>query len=229
MTDLEVRRVDFGYFVRPGSETGTGRPRVAPCLGYVVRHAQGLLILDTGMGAHPEVDAHYRPRRVDLPLALGAAGVGLDDVTQVTNCHLHFDHCGGNPMLAGRPVFVQRRELDEARTVPDYTLPELVEGAGYEVMDGATEVLPGVHLLPTPGHTAGHQSLVVRRTDGVVILAGQSHDTATAFSADALAVRAQLDRHEAELPAPPAAWMEAVLALDPKAVYFAHDHSVWHP
>jgi N-acyl homoserine lactone hydrolase len=61
MTDLEVRRVDFGYFVRPGSETGTGRPRVEPCLGYVVRHPQGLLILDTGMGAHPEAPTCQNP------------------------------------------------------------------------------------------------------------------------------------------------------------------------
>ena len=42
-----VRRVDFGYFVRPGTETGTGVARVEPCLGYVIDHPQGTLLFDT--------------------------------------------------------------------------------------------------------------------------------------------------------------------------------------
>jgi len=92
-----VRRLDFGYFVRPGEETGTGSPRVEPCLGYVVEHAGGLLLMDTGMGSHPEVDAHYRPRRRSLTEALARVGHQVDDVDLVVNCHLHFDHCGGTP------------------------------------------------------------------------------------------------------------------------------------
>jgi N-acyl homoserine lactone hydrolase len=72
MPDVAVRRVDFGYFVRPPAETGTGQPRVDACLGYVVDHPQGLLLLDTGMGAHPGVDAYYRPRRVGLREALAS-------------------------------------------------------------------------------------------------------------------------------------------------------------
>ena len=59
--DPSVRRVDFGYFVRPAKETGTGASRVEPCLGYLVCHPNGLVLFDTGMGSHPEVDAHYRP------------------------------------------------------------------------------------------------------------------------------------------------------------------------
>jgi N-acyl homoserine lactone hydrolase len=114
--DIAVRRVDFGYFVRPGSETDTRMPRVEPCLGYVVRHPHGTLLLDTGMGSAPDVDAHYRPRRVPLPAALVHAGTTLDDVDYLTNCHLHFDHCGGNPLLDGRPVFVQATELHAATT-----------------------------------------------------------------------------------------------------------------
>ena len=82
-----------------------------------------------------------------------------------TNCHLHFDHCGGNPELPGRPVFTQRTELDLARNVEDHTLPELIDAPGisYTELDGETEILPGVRIVPTPGHTAGHQSVVVRR------------------------------------------------------------------
>lgn len=224
----EIRRVDFGYFVRPGQETLDGQPRVEPCLGYLVEHRDGLLLFDTGMGSHPEVDAHYRPRRKAVQEALAAAGGSVGDVTHVANCHLHFDHCGGNGLFGGRPVFVLATELAEATTTEDYTLPALLEGTAFERVDGATAVLPGVTLVPTPGHTAGHQSLVVRRPDGVVVVAGQSHDTASGYAADSLAVRAHRDRHGPGLPDVPG-WMDILCDLDPRAVYFAHDHSVWTP
>jgi N-acyl homoserine lactone hydrolase len=228
--DVLIRRVDFGYFVRPGDETTTGAARVEPVLGYLVDHPRGRLLLDTGMGVHPDVDARYRPRRIDLNAALSAVGSRVDDVTVVVNCHLHFDHCGNNPALAGRPIFVQAVELANARGA-DYTLPELVDARGlvYEEVSGDAEVWPGVTIVPTPGHTSGHQSLIVRRGDGaVVVLAGQSHDTATDFSADALAVRAAHDGQVASVQLPPT-WMRRLLELDPKSVYFAHDHAVWLP
>lgn len=230
MTDLLVRRVDFGYFVRPAEETGTGAPRVEPCLGYLVEHPEGLLLVDTGMGSHPEVDAHYRPRRRGLDCALGAAGARAADVKFLANCHLHFDHCGGNPALPGRPIFTQRAELDSAYHAPDYTLRELIDAPGltYERLDGETEILPGVLVMPTPGHTAGHQSVVVRRRDGTIVVAGQSHDTATAYGADVLAWRAGRDGHAAPLPVAPE-WIDRLQRFAPARVVFAHDAAVWEP
>jgi N-acyl homoserine lactone hydrolase len=223
-----VQRIDFGYFVRPGSETDSGSPRVEPCLGYLVRHPGGVLLFDTGMGRHPEVDAHYRPRRIELPAALAAVGASVDEVTHVVNCHLHFDHCGGNPALAGRPVFVQRSELSAARTTTDYTIPELLDGGRYEELDGEVEAAPGIFIVPTPGHTDGHQSLVVRAPDGTVVVAGQSHDTATLYSGDVLAQRAANDGHPQPLPEV-AAWIDRLQRFDPRQVVFAHDHAVWMP
>ncbi len=225
-----IRRVDFGWFVRPGSETESGEARVEAVLGYAIEHPSGVLLVDTGMGSHPEVDAHYRPRTRVLDDALRASGLRRDEVTHVINCHLHFDHCGGNPLLAGRPFFVQATELDEARTGEDYTLPELVDppGTAWEVLAGEAEILPGVRVLPTPGHTAGHQSVVVRRSDGVVVVAGQSHGTAFDYASDVLAVRARRAGHDEPLPVPPE-WMAVLEDLDPRYVVFAHDHSVWMP
>jgi N-acyl homoserine lactone hydrolase len=230
MADLTVRRVDFGYFVRSAVETGTGASRVEPCLGYLVDHPDGLLLVDTGMGNHPDVEARYRPRRRGLDAALAGAGARVEDVRFVVNCHLHFDHCGSNPALPGRPIFVQRVELDSARHAPDHTLPELVDAPGlrHEVLDGEAEILPGLLVVPTPGHTPGHQSLVVRRRDGTVIVAGQSHDTAAGYGADVLAWRARRDQHEAPLPPAPA-WIDRLQRLDPARVVFAHDNAVWEP
>jgi N-acyl homoserine lactone hydrolase len=222
VTEINVRRVNFGYFIRPAEETGTGAPRAEPCLGYLIEHPDGPLLVDTGLGEDDWVDEHYRPHRIPLRRALG---LDLDDVRYVVNCHLHFDHCGGNPQLPGRPVFTQRAELDAARRTPDYTMPELIDAPGitYTELDGETEILPGVLIVPTPGHTAGHQSVVVRRSDGTVVVAGQSHDNATAYSADVLAHRAGID----EITVP--SWIERLQRLDPARVVFAHDNAVWTP
>ncbi len=199
-----------------------------PCLGYVVDHPAGTILFDTGMGFHPEVDAHYRPRRVPLAEALAAVGTKIADITIAANCHLHFDHCGGNPELGQIPIFVQEAELDAASQTADYTLPELIDRSNFERVAAETEVLPGVFLIPTPGHTAGHQSLIVRRPDGAVIIAGQSHDTATNYAADQLAWQAHRDGHGQPLPEIPD-WMQTLQQFDPRLVYFAHDRSAWIP
>jgi glyoxylase-like metal-dependent hydrolase (beta-lactamase superfamily II) len=222
--------VRLGSFIRPARETGTGSPRVEIVLGYLVRHDRGLILLDTGIGdAGAETEEWYRPNRVPLRAALTGAGVDLADVRLVVNCHLHFDHCGGNPLLAGTPVVVQRRELAASRE-ESYTVPELVDyvGVRYEEVDGEVELAPDVLLVPTPGHTDGHQSLVVRCADGTVVLAGQSHDHSADFAADAMAVDARREGAAPPLPMAPA-WMERLLDLDPRRVMFAHDASVWEP
>lgn len=227
----DVGRVDFGYFVRPSEEASTGKMRVEPCLGYAVRLKDGLLLLDSGMGSHPEVDAHYRPSRRPLPTALGDLGHQPEDVRYLVNCHLHFDHCGGNPLLAGRPTFVQASELEEARSTENYTLPELVdfEGVRYEELDGEVEITPDVWAIPTPGHTPGHQSLAIRCTDGTVVLAGQAHDDASSFAAEQLAWRARHEGHVESSTPEVSAWIDRLMRFDPRRVLFAHDRSVWEP
>ena len=230
VTRGDVYRLDYGHFVRPAAETGTGRPRVEPVLGYLVRHPDGLLLFDTGLSdADSEAAKHYRiaPRRLDD--ALRAAGAGRDDVRLVVNCHLHLDHCGGNALLAGRPIVVQAAELDAAGR-PGYTLPELVDfpGAVYRTIDGEAELLDGVWVVPTPGHTDGHQSLVVRCADGTVILAGQSHDSASGYAADQLAWRVAA-RDGGPPAAPYPGWVDRLQRFDPARVLFAHDLAVWEP
>jgi N-acyl homoserine lactone hydrolase len=160
---------------------------------------------------------------------VGGAGVALEDVAWVANCHLHFDHSGGNPSLASRPIFVQESELAMARQRDDYTLPELVaDGIAYEAVDGEVELFPGVFLVPTPGHVPGHQSLVIRCSDGTVICAGQSHDSASLFCGDMLAHQAHGDGLDPPLPSYPA-WIDVLARFDPSRVVFAHDLSVWEP
>lgn len=219
----DVRRVRFGTIVRPAEEAADGRARVEALDGFLVPVPGGLLLFDTGIGSgDPETEAHYRPARVPLVDALAAAGAGLDEVVAVANSHLHLDHAGGNPALTGRPLYVQRAELTAART-PGYTFPHLlgVPGARPEVLEEETEVAPGVRLVPTPGHSPGHQSLLVETGEGGLLLAGQTHDTASAWTADAEAAR----RPDENLPPPPD-WFPALLDRV-REVRFAHDAAVW--
>ncbi|MFB7472035.1 MBL fold metallo-hydrolase [Kitasatospora sp. NPDC056184] len=226
-----IRRLDLGYFFRPAGEAGNSGPRVEPVLAYLVRRPEGLLLFDTGLGeGDPEADAHYRPVRRPLTAALAAAGVAPGDLDAVVNCHLHFDHCGGNPLLAGVPVWVQAAELAEARA-GGYTIDALVDfpGVRYREAAGEADVWPGVRVVPTPGHTAGHQSLVVAGPDGCTVLAGQAYDTASAYGAAVLARRAAREGVVgAPLPGYPA-WLDRLAAVGPRRVLFAHDHAVWEP
>lgn len=228
--DMTVHRLDLGYFVRPASETGTAQPRVEPVLGYVVRHPHGLLLFDTGIGGgDASTEAHYRPRRRALREALAAVGITTADITLVVNCHLHFDHCGGNPLLAGTPILVQDVELATARR-GGYTIDGLVDfpGAVYEELSGEVDIWPGMTVLPTPGHTPGHQSLVLHRSTDTVVLAGQAYDCGAEFGWGQLARQAALDGVEQPLPPYPH-WLDRLADFAPRRVFFAHDCSVWEP
>src|SRR3989440_664734 len=128
-----------------------------PLYVHVIDHPDARVLVDTGMTElHPAV-ADLDPRLNPLSKQdFDLAGIDI-----VVNTHLHFDHCGGNHLFAGRPIYVQRRELDDARSEDDYTIREWVEAPGvrYVPVDGG--LLPGLRLVPAPGHTRGMQVVVV--------------------------------------------------------------------
>jgi len=121
---------------------------------------------------------------------------------------------------------VQRIELANARR-PDYTVPEAIdfEGARNDNIDGAEEILPQVWVIPTAGHTTGHQSLVVECSDGTVVCAGQTHSFAHEYGSELLATRAERESAISDLPERPA-WFERIQDFDPRRIVFAHDLAV---
>jgi N-acyl homoserine lactone hydrolase len=168
------------------------------------------VLVDTGFTElHPAV-ADMDPRV--FPLS-GQDDVDLAGIDVVVNTHLHFDHCGGNHLFTGKPIYVQRAELDDARTQDDYTIREWVDppGVGYVAVDGELELLPGIRLLPTPGHTRGSQVVVVDTSSGPVVVCG---DTAV---------------FHAELDEPRTEGQRLVRALDPFEVWLSHEHTPWRP
>ena len=198
-----------------------------PSYGHAVEHPGGLFLFDNGVGfGNAEIDATFSPRVRPVEHALEEAGISLGDVTGAANCHLHFDHCGQNARLRGVPIFVQRAEWAMVHE-PDYTVPEWVDvpGLTYEVLDGETEVAPGIRLVPTPGHTAGHQSLAIDAPEGAIVLAGQAVQSREEWQG---AEGSQASgRPSAPEPDVYARSVDRLRLLDPVRVHFAHDPSVW--
>src|SRR5262249_27779002 len=130
-----------------------------PVYVHVIDHPNARVLVDTGITElHPAVadlDPRLRP--------LSGQDVDLAAIDIVVNTHLHFDHCGGNHLFAGRPIYVQRQELEDARTEDDYTIREWVEAPGvrYEPVDGELGLLPGLRLGPAPRPTRGPHGGVV--------------------------------------------------------------------
>jgi N-acyl homoserine lactone hydrolase len=178
-----------------------------PVFVHVIDHPDGRVLVDTGMTElHPAVadmDPRLRP--------LSEQDFDLGAVQSVVNTHLHFDHCGGNHLFSGRPIYVQRQELEDARSEDDYTIREWVDAPGvdYVPVDGELELLPGLRLVPAPGHTRGMQVVVIGSDKHPVVIAG---DAAVWFG---------------ELDEPQTEGQRIIRALEHEMVWLAHTHEPW--
>jgi len=198
-----------------------------PSYAHAVVHRDGVFLFDNGVGfGDPEVSAAFTPRVRRLDDALADHGISFADVTGVANCHLHFDHCGQNGAVpSGIPIFVQRAEWAMVHE-PEYTVPQWIDvpGLSYELLDGEVEAAPGIRVVPTPGHTSGHQSLVLDTDDGTVVLAGQALQSLAEWDG------ATSPNESGEPSAKDSRYADSVArlrGLDPVRVHFAHDAAVW--
>ena len=171
---IRIEPFEVARFSHPAGSPLAGRPGIV--MAYAVVHPEGLLLFDTGIGTgDADIDEAYHPVVGDLRSLVRGRGLDPDDVVALACSHLHFDHAGQNAAFPGRPIHVQAAER-EAAVAPDYTIDAWVDfpGARYVEEDGEAELLPGVRLVPTPGHTPGHQSLVVESGGGRTVLVGQA-------------------------------------------------------
>jgi len=216
--------LEMAEFTFADDEPQAGRTGVV--MAYVVRHAGGTLLFDTGFGfGSAELDARYRPRSRRIGEVLADAGVVPAEIGAVVNCHLHVDHAGQNSAFPGVPIFVQAAEWQVAHTT-DHTILTWIDfpGARYIRIEGDHEPFEGIRIVATPGHTPGHQSLVVDGADGRTIVAGQAVYTAGEWTGDP-------DAWEGRSRAPdPAAYDRSfarLRALEPTRVVFGHDRRAW--
>jgi N-acyl homoserine lactone hydrolase len=224
---LDVVALPLGNFRFGPDDPWPGQTCVV--VGYAVRHAGGVFLFDTGFARlEPELDTFYEKYRVEVrPVVEALAGAGIDreEVSAIANCHLHLDHSGQNPLFPHVPIYVQPSELAIANE-PDYTVRSILEfdGASYLQVEGDHEPVPGIRIFATPGHSPGHQSLVVETPDGPLLLAGQA-----VYSRGEWIGLAGARDGSINAPDRPAyvRSVERLRALRPKAVLFGHDTAAW--
>ena len=199
-----------------------------PVHGFVVSHPGGAVLVDTGVGGPQQILNDWRVVNRSVADALADLDMAPGDIGLVINTHLHFDHCGQNAVFSHAPFYVQRAERERARRES----PDLYDWLGFmdarfELLDGDTEILPGLRVIATPGHTVGHQCVAVETGGGPPdLLIGDAAYTPRQYAASGA---------DEELPDGQAsdrsAWWESLRRLRAVAasrVHFCHHTDVIH-
>ncbi len=171
----------------------TGR-MILPVQGFLLKTPHHVILVDSCVGNHKTASFPDWNQRDDTRFmtALAAAGVGVEDVDYVLCTHLHVDHVGWNTqLLDGRwvPTFPNARYIlpeadDEAFRDGDFAhyqesvLP-VVEAGQAEFVQAGHQLGEAVSLMPTPGHTPGHVSILIKSAGREALITGDAmHSTA---------------------------------------------------
>ena len=236
---VRVRPLECGWLTTDMGTMLSGRlgEMRMPVGAFLVEHERGTVVFDTGM--HPDLvhdSARLGPIESMFDVDVGAEGLlghrlrehGVDPagVDVAVLSHLHYDHAGGLVEVPESRVVVQRDEWTAAQD------PVLAELGVYHPADFHTgheiELVEGRHDLfgdgsvvavPTPGHTAGHQSLLI---EGSTLLVGDACYCQLALDEDALPpIAADVERQRAGF-----AWLREQAAAGVRLVY-SHDPLQW--
>jgi N-acyl homoserine lactone hydrolase len=191
MKKWNITLISTGYFKADKSletaNTDLGKEVMLPSWVTAIYDDEKKILVDTGVkdaqwvcdfGGIP----YYQTEDEILKNALQKfLGWNPEDVDMIINTHLHYDHCGNNDLFKNAKIYIQRTEYEAAFCPPDTqkaTYPQElfdIDAVNYfqwEFLDGDTELLPGLRVITTPGHSLGHQSVLVNTKDGVVCVTG---------------------------------------------------------
>ena len=198
-----------------------------PVHGFVIKHPRaGAILVDTGVGwGDADLIREWKVVNRHAADALAEHDLSPADVRIVINSHLHFDHCGQNAVFKHAPFYIQRAELEGARKTGFTNQWFDFAGARFELVEGDAEIAEGVRVVATPGHTSGHQCVIVDTADGAGVMIGDAAYTADIYrdgdDADLTDWGGQYaDRED---------WsrsLKKVHALHPHSVHFCHDKRV---
>jgi N-acyl homoserine lactone hydrolase len=198
-----------------------------PVHGFVIKHPRaGAILVDTGVGFPDELVKDWKVVNRHAADAMAEHDLSPADVRIVINTHLHFDHCGQNAVFKHAPFYIQRSELERARRQEKVTSEWFdFAGARFELIDGDAVVADGVRVVATPGHTVGHQSVIVDAPDGGAVMIGDAAYTSDIYREGATADLSQWRGQYADR----VAWtesLEKLRGMHPHAVHFCHDTRV---
>jgi N-acyl homoserine lactone hydrolase len=169
-----------------------GKKIQAPVFSALIFHEQGVILIDTGLNPDGLQDPEQawgprakivQPRITaadDIRYRLKELGLKPNDVKMVILTHMHWDHTGGLRFFTHCPVLVQKAEhrfayQPDSFVAAQYMQNHLAFPVNFRLLEGDQVILPGVSVIKTPGHTPGHQSILVQLPSGTTyILAGDT-------------------------------------------------------
>jgi len=185
---------------------------------YVIEHPRGTLMWDTGLpdalAAQPDGargQTYHVRRKQTLAAQLEKLGVKPDSVDYIAMSHLHFDHSGNANMFVGPTWLVQKPEFEAAFSERASQMG--FDSTSYHRLKSKAQQISGdydvfgdssVVILSTPGHTVGHQSLLVRLPSGKILLSGdlwhfranREHKRVPSFNVDKNQTLSSMERVE---------------------------------
>lgn len=139
-----------------------------PNVAWYIRTDDAEILVDTGISGQDmkrylfgNVYEDYQ----SIEEALEKRGTNPGRIKIIIQTHLHYDHCGNNRLFPNAKVVVQARELEFARNPHpvfrgSYN-PSFFESSDFEIVDGEKEIVPGIGVVPVPGHSPGAQAVLV--------------------------------------------------------------------
>lgn len=160
-----------------------GKKIKAPVYSVLLLHERGPVLVDTGLNPDglrdPELAWGPRAKLIqpemtqadDIRSRLKELGLRVSDIKMVLLTHLHWDHTGGLRFFTHCPIVVQKAEYrfafhPDSFVAAQYMQNHLSSSLNYHLLEGDQIILPGISVVRTPGHTPGHQSIVVRLASG---------------------------------------------------------------
>jgi N-acyl homoserine lactone hydrolase len=205
MTALTVHALHVGTllgFPTPAItyHRGWGERHDVPMIMFVILGGEHPVVVDTGTGTPEFTRAHHgydldRPPEQEPAAALERLGVDPGDVATVVHTHLHWDHCSNDDLFPAAQIIVQKAELAYAVDPLEPNRKAFQRGPGVlppwvsvldriHTVDGDAELLPGISVVPLPGHTPGSQGVLVQGRGGPVLMAGDCVDTYANWTGD---------------------------------------------
>lgn len=150
----------------------------ATSYSFYIEGADTNILVDTAISARDWMDHRTIQAEDVVPFEESLSKFGLKplDVDVVIVTHLHLDHFFNLRKCKNAKAIIQEEELKFAYNprppFSQHYSRELYEGINFETVSGDTEIIPGVEVVLTPGHTAGNQSVSIATEKGKVVIAG---------------------------------------------------------
>jgi glyoxylase-like metal-dependent hydrolase (beta-lactamase superfamily II) len=201
MSNLRIRPINTGFVTMIPSlylyhhsttkyyPNASSKAEEFPVFTYLIEGGEKLVLVDTGMSDTKRADAYhhpgsYQPKGMSIVEQLQKIGYQPTDIDIVLFTHLHWDHCFYMDKFTNAQFIVNKKEYDFAMNpIPlyykSYEAPELgivrpFEGLEMTLVEGETEILPGIRVFETPGHSVGHQAVEVDTNNGKYIICGDA-------------------------------------------------------